>query len=124
MSPGGLVSLAAGVGVEEPPPPPHPATTRTASAAARVMIVRMAATVPRTRERLVRPTSTRGQTFPEPCVARRTLTTMTAPGILLVEDDEAIASGLARVLDSQGHAVRRLSRGRPALESAGEDVGL
>jgi DNA-binding response OmpR family regulator len=49
---------------------------------------------------------------------------MTAPGILLVEDDEAIASGLARVLDSQGHAVRRLSRGRPALESAGEDVGL
>src|SRR3954471_16347739 len=49
---------------------------------------------------------------------------MNAPGILLVEDDEAIASGLARVLDSQGHPVRRLSRGRPALASAGEDVGL
>jgi DNA-binding response OmpR family regulator len=49
---------------------------------------------------------------------------MTASGILLVEDDEAIASGLARVLDGQGHAVRRLSRGRPALESAGEDVAL
>jgi DNA-binding response OmpR family regulator len=49
---------------------------------------------------------------------------MTGSAILLVEDDEAIASGLARVLDSQGHPVRRLSRGRPALEAAREDVGL
>ena len=29
----------------------------------------------------------------------------------VVEDDEAIASGLVRVLDSQGYAVRRLARG-------------
>jgi DNA-binding response OmpR family regulator len=49
---------------------------------------------------------------------------MPASGILLVEDDEAIASGLARVLDSQGHQVRRLSRGTPALAAAGEDVRL
>jgi DNA-binding response OmpR family regulator len=47
------------------------------------------------------------------------------PGILLVEDDEAIASGLARVLESQGHAVRRLSRGGPALAAAAApQVGL
>jgi DNA-binding response OmpR family regulator len=45
-------------------------------------------------------------------------------GILVVEDDEAIASGLVRVLDSQGYAVRRVGRGRPALAAAGEDVGL
>jgi DNA-binding response OmpR family regulator/signal transduction histidine kinase len=49
---------------------------------------------------------------------------MTASRILLVEDDEAIASALARVLDSQGHDVRRLSRGGRAVEAAGEDVGL
>jgi DNA-binding response OmpR family regulator len=49
---------------------------------------------------------------------------VTAQGILLVEDDEAIASGLVRVLDSQGHHVRRLARGGQALQSAGEDIGL
>ena len=31
--------------------------------------------------------------------------------ILVVEDDEAIASGLVRVLEGQGYAVRRLARG-------------
>jgi DNA-binding response OmpR family regulator len=46
------------------------------------------------------------------------------PGILVVEDDEAIASGLVRVLDSQGYRVQRTGRGRPALELATEDVGL
>jgi DNA-binding response OmpR family regulator len=46
------------------------------------------------------------------------------PGILVVEDDESIGSGLERVLDSQGYAVRRLARGRPALAAADEDVGL
>jgi DNA-binding response OmpR family regulator len=45
-------------------------------------------------------------------------------GILLVEDDEAIASGLVRVLDSQGYDVRRLSRGGPALTAADDRVGL
>jgi DNA-binding response OmpR family regulator len=49
---------------------------------------------------------------------------MSRPAILVVEDDEAIASGLVRVLDSQGYAVRRVARGRPALAAAGADVGL
>jgi DNA-binding response OmpR family regulator len=49
---------------------------------------------------------------------------VTASGILLVEDDDAIASGLVRVLDSQGYSVRRMSAGRPALSAAGEDIGL
>jgi DNA-binding response OmpR family regulator len=38
--------------------------------------------------------------------------------ILLVEDDDAIASGLVRVLDSQGMAVRRQARGAGALDAA------
>ena len=49
---------------------------------------------------------------------------MTSPQILLVEDDEAIASGLVRVLRSQGHRVRHLGRGRQALAAAGDEVGL
>jgi DNA-binding response OmpR family regulator len=48
---------------------------------------------------------------------------MSAPQILLVEDDDAIATGLARVLESQGYAVRRLARGGPALNTA-TDVDL
>jgi DNA-binding response OmpR family regulator len=38
--------------------------------------------------------------------------------ILLVEDDDAIASGLVRVLDSQGFDVRRVARGGGAVEAA------
>jgi DNA-binding response OmpR family regulator len=49
---------------------------------------------------------------------------VSAPGILVVEDDEAIASGLVRVLDSQGYAVRRVGRGRPALAAADEEIAL
>ncbi|MDP9346454.1 MAG: response regulator transcription factor [Actinomycetota bacterium] len=49
---------------------------------------------------------------------------MTADGILIVEDDDAIAAGLVRVLDSQGYAVRHLSRGGPAVAAAAGDVGL
>jgi DNA-binding response OmpR family regulator len=49
---------------------------------------------------------------------------VTLPGILVVEDDEAIASGLERVLRSQGHRVRRVDRGRRALELAGDGIGL
>ena len=49
---------------------------------------------------------------------------MSGEGILVVEDDESIGSGLERVLDSQGYAVRRLTRGRPAAAAADEDVGL
>ena len=51
-------------------------------------------------------------------------------GILLVEDDDAIASGLARVLGGQGHDVRRLDRGAGAAAAAADvelvilDLGL
>jgi DNA-binding response OmpR family regulator len=38
--------------------------------------------------------------------------------ILLIEDDDGIAAGLSRVLDSQGLRVRRLARGANALEAA------
>ena len=50
--------------------------------------------------------------------------------ILLIEDDDAIATRLARVLDSQGLAVRRLARGGPAVNAARDadlvilDLGL
>jgi DNA-binding response OmpR family regulator len=49
---------------------------------------------------------------------------MTADGILIVEDDEAIGAGLVRVLESQGYDVRRLTRGGRAVSSADEQVGL
>ncbi|MDA0161652.1 response regulator transcription factor [Solirubrobacter ginsenosidimutans] len=42
--------------------------------------------------------------------------------ILLVEDDDAIASGLVRVLESQGLPVRRLARGAGAVAAA--DAGI
>jgi DNA-binding response OmpR family regulator len=44
--------------------------------------------------------------------------------VLVVEDDDAIASGLAHVLDSQGYEVSRLARGRPALAAASRGVAL
>src|SRR4051794_4831434 len=55
---------------------------------------------------------------------------MSAPSILLVEDDDAIATGLVRVLDSQGYTVRRLARGSPAMAAVADadlvvlDLGL
>jgi len=49
---------------------------------------------------------------------------MQPAAILVVEDDEAIATGLVRVLDSQGWVVTRVARGRPALSAAGPEVGL
>jgi DNA-binding response OmpR family regulator len=49
---------------------------------------------------------------------------MSGDGILIVEDDDAIASGLSRVLESQGYRVRRLARGGPAEQEAQDDVGL
>ena len=45
-------------------------------------------------------------------------------GILVVEDDEAIATGLVRVLDSQGYAVARVSCGIDALEGIEPSIGL
>lgn len=59
----------------------------------------------------------------------RTLTRM-ASRILVVEDDEAIASGLERVFAGQGYEVRRTARGREALALAADvqlvvlDLGL
>jgi DNA-binding response OmpR family regulator len=44
--------------------------------------------------------------------------------ILVVEDDEAIAAGLVRVLEGQGYTVRRLGRGSGAVREAGAEVGL
>ena len=46
------------------------------------------------------------------------------PLIMVVEDDEAIASGLGRVFDSQGYDVRRTSRGRVALAAVVDDLEL
>ena len=46
------------------------------------------------------------------------------PDILLVEDDEAIASGLVRVLDAQGYRLHRVARGVPALTAVGPDTAL
>ena len=56
--------------------------------------------------------------------AAGTVRAMSLAGILVVEDDDAIASGLVRVLDSQGYAVRRVARGADALAQAGPEVGL
>src|SRR6185295_16821240 len=44
--------------------------------------------------------------------------------VLIVEDDDAIASGLMRVLDSQGYDVTHLGRGRAALTAARDGVRL
>jgi DNA-binding response OmpR family regulator len=46
-----------------------------------------------------------------------------APDILIVEDDDAIAAGLERVLTGQGHAVQRLATGGGAVAAAA-DVAL
>ncbi len=45
-------------------------------------------------------------------------------GILVIEDDDPIASGLMRVLESHGYAARRLSRGAGAVHAASADIGL
>ncbi len=44
--------------------------------------------------------------------------------ILVVEDDDAIATGLVRVLEGQGYAVRRIARGAGAVREAEPPVGL
>ena len=49
---------------------------------------------------------------------------MDPSGILVVEDDGVIATGLVRVLGSQGYAVRHVARGGPALAAATPDIGL
>ena len=49
---------------------------------------------------------------------------MTSSGILVVEDDDAIAQGLVSVLDSQGYHVTRVAAGRPALSAAMDEIDL
>src|SRR6185295_8588702 len=49
---------------------------------------------------------------------------MAPPRLLVVEDDEAIASGLARVLATQGYDVRLERRGRPAVTGAADPIDL
>jgi DNA-binding response OmpR family regulator len=49
---------------------------------------------------------------------------VSAPSILLVEDDESIASALTRILVSQGYRVRRLAHGAKAHVAAAGDVDL
>jgi DNA-binding response OmpR family regulator len=46
------------------------------------------------------------------------------PTLLIVEDDDPIASGLTRVLESQGYSVRRARDGRAGILAAGSAVGL
>jgi DNA-binding response OmpR family regulator len=52
------------------------------------------------------------------------VTAVERPRILLVEDDAAIASGLVRVLESQGYSVAHLARGGPAVAAATPEVEL
>ncbi|MEK6252541.1 MAG: response regulator transcription factor [Actinomycetota bacterium] len=49
---------------------------------------------------------------------------MSSTGILVVDDDEAISAGLARVLESQGYFVRRLNRGAGVVAAAKPDIEL
>jgi len=44
--------------------------------------------------------------------------------VLIVEDDESIAKGLASALDSQGYNVRRVARGRAALDEIAPPTAL
>src|SRR5262245_45985112 len=116
MSPGGLCSLALGLTVVLEPLLPQPGSATRAARGTRTRYRRrMAAKLRRAGHRAARPRSTRGKNAPAPA----TVGCMSERGVLLVEDDEAIASGLIRVLESQGHTVRRLPRGGPAIAEAG-----
>lgn len=53
--------------------------------------------------------------------ARRRAGRLSAMRILIVEDDSTLASGLARVLEGEGHAVDVVSRGEDALAAAQQE---
>ena len=57
-------------------------------------------------------------------VRANVIAAVTESGVLIVEDDEAIASGLVRVLDAQGHPVRRVATGQAALDAVRDTDGL
>jgi len=59
-----------------------------------------------------------------PLLRPPTVWTMDERRILVIEDDEAIASGLARILTSQGYLVHLLSQGAGAVRAADGDVDL
>src|SRR3954468_6336985 len=114
MSPGGLCSLAFGLTaeVEPPDPPPHPASTAStvAGPAKSTREIRMAATVGPPRHPPVPARSTGGKLRSRCARMRRARyrRRMSQPGVLLVEDDEAIASGLVSGLPGPGYTVCRL----------------
>src|SRR5436305_3672525 len=84
----------------------------------------MAATVRGAGHRPARARSTPGQNDRVPAHPGDTVPVMSGPGVLLVEDDDAIAAGLVRVLEGQGHQVQRLADGSGAVARARDDIGL
>src|SRR3954454_1867486 len=142
MSPGGLDSLAFGLAVcgvlvvfllfDEPPP--QPATTTAAISAVAVIGMRTFIglhSLGRSCERTYGPLlSTRQRPGNRQVKVQRWVSRgdyverVETREILLVEDDDAIANGLVRVLESQSYRVQRLSRGTPALRAATPEIGL
>src|SRR4051794_30656929 len=134
MSPAGLTSGAFGCGLlllvavddeEEEEPQPAAVITRAVPARAASARVDMGATLGGTGHGPARTRSTPGQnraTGRAGGLAPVSVGGVPSPGILVVEDDDAIASGLVRVLEAQGFPVRRLARGGPATSAA--DAGI
>src|SRR3954454_24600071 len=125
MSPGGFFSGALGLGLLELEPP-QAVRLSAASSPAAVAYERGAMAADRRPGRsapCARQVNARSKLVPARAGGRN-VSPVVDPAILVVEDDDASASALARVLDSHGYAVRRVDRGRPALAAAGEDVGL
>src|SRR5256885_16254445 len=117
MSPAGLTSPPPAPGADDDGDvPPHPAAASMAPAMSTPARWRLiGGTLAPPGQGLARVGSTPGQ---NPAVTPRragTFACVTAAGILLVEDDQAIPPGLMRLLASQGDDVRRLPRARPAL---------
>src|SRR4051812_2965797 len=121
MSPAGLTSGAFGFGLlllvaVDDEDEPQPAAVMASAAPARAASARvdMVATLGGAGHRPARARSTPGQNRTPGRAGRGGPVSVGAvppPGILVVEDDDAIASGLVRVLESQGFPVRRLARG-------------
>src|SRR4051812_47112298 len=142
MSPGGLTSRAFAFGALSAWPPvdddaaPHPAAAMATIAAPATSAARLDMRPPEAvaygtvRRPYVGPVSAPpvpGQREVKPARAARVppyAGREVSRRILIVEDDEAIASGLWRVLDSQGYDVRHVARGGLALRDAAEPTAL